>query len=131
MARQPDRQTLKLQALQSLDLARASLRGGWEEAREHLRPANFLRERVAKHKVAVLVTALITGALATRWIKGFFRGPAAVTPARKRTITGIVLGSLWGLAREPLIALATQRVVPVIMRYFPQFQPPQNTSQPE
>ncbi len=134
MAGKPDRQALKQQAIQALDLARHSLRGGWVEAREHLRPANFIRQSVARHQVAVLVSALAAGALATRWVAGFFRGAspsATTTTTKKRSLTGLLLGGLWGIAREPLIALASQRVLPVIMRYASQFQPPSKNSNPE
>lgn len=131
MAGKSDRETLKLQAMQALDSARVSLRGGWAETREHLRPGNFIRDFVGKHQIAVLVASLAGGFVATKWVSSLFRSPAAAATTRKRSLAALLLSGVWGLAREPLIALATQQVVPVIMKYAGQFQPPQKTSTPE
>ena len=134
MALQPDRQTLKLQAINALDQARANLRGGWAETREHLRPRNIIRERVEKHHIAIVVGSVIAGFLAFRWL---FSGgdSAAAAPPRKRGFGGFLLNGLWGMAREPLLALATQQALPIIMpyitKYVSQFQAPQRTSNPE
>lgn len=133
MALTPDRQTLKLQALQSLDLARASLSGGWAQAREDWRPRNVIRESVGKHQTAVIITTVIAGFLATRWIIGAFqKGPATPVGPRKRTWMGFLANGIWGMAREPLIALASARLMPIILQYVSQFQaPPQSNTTPE
>ena len=132
MALQPDRQTLKLQAINALDQSRASLRGGWAEAREHWRPRNIIRERVEKHHIAIAVASVVVGFVAFRWL---FSGSSAAAdhpaPLRRRTLTGFLMSGLWGMAREPLIALATQQLLPIVMQYVSQFQAPQRTSNPE
>jgi hypothetical protein len=35
------------------------------------------------------------------------------------------------MAREPLFAIASARLMPIIMQYVSQFQPPQRNSTPE
>ncbi|HSI61721.1 MAG TPA: hypothetical protein VLE43_01345 [Candidatus Saccharimonadia bacterium] len=132
MALQPDRQTLKLQAINALDQSRASLRGGWAEAREHWRPRNIIRERVEKHHIAIAVAATVAGFVAFRWLFSGGSASASAGPApRRRTLTGFLMSGLWGMAREPLIALATQQLLPIVMKYVSQFQAPSRTSNPE
>jgi hypothetical protein len=132
MALQPDRQTLKQQAINALDQSRASLGGGWAEAREHWRPRNIIRERVEKHHIAIAVASVVAGFVAFRWLFSS-SGAAAADPAprRRRTLTGFLMSGLWGMAREPLIALATQQFLPIVMQYVSQFQAPKRTSNPE
>ncbi|RBP48241.1 hypothetical protein DES53_1011042 [Roseimicrobium gellanilyticum] len=134
MALQPDRQTLKLQAINALDQARANLRGGWAEAREHWRPRNIIRDRVEKHHIAIAVGSVIAGFLAFRWLFSD-RTPSSPAAPRRRSLSGFLLNGLWGMAREPLLALATQQLLPVIMplvsKYVSQFQAPHRTSTPE
>lgn len=134
MALQPDRQTLKLQAINALDQARANLRGGWAEAREHWRPRNIIRDRVEKHHIAIAVGSVVAGFLAFRWLVAD-RSPASAAAPRRRSMGSFLLNGLWGMAREPLLALATQQLLPVIMplvsKYVSQFQAPHRTSTPE
>lgn len=132
MALQPDRQTLKLQAINALDQARANLRGGWAEAREHWRPRNIIRERVEKHHIAVAVASAVAGFVLFRWLFSSSSGGGSSSAGpRKRSLAGFLLNGLWGMAREPILALATQQFMPIIMRYVSQFQAPQRTSNPE
>jgi hypothetical protein len=132
MALQPDRQTLKLQAINALDQSRASLRGGWAEAREHWKPRNIIRERVEKHHIAIAAISVVAGFVAFRWLfSGSSSASAAPTPRRSRGLTGFLMSGLWGMAREPLLALATQQLLPIVMQYVSQFQAPQRNSTPE
>lgn len=135
MALQPDRQTLKLQAINALDQARANLRGGWAEAREHWRPRNIIRERVEKHHIAIALGSVIAGFLAFRWLFADRGSASSGAGPRRRSISGFLFNGLWGIAREPLLALATQQLLPIAMpfisKYVSQFQAPPRTSTPE
>ncbi|QIF01624.1 hypothetical protein [Roseimicrobium sp. ORNL1] len=135
MALQPDRQTLKLQAINALDQARTNLRGGWAEAREHWRPRNIIRERVEKHHIAIAVGSVVAGFLAFRWLFADRGSVASGAAPRRRSITSFLFNGLWGIAREPLLALATQQLLPIVLpfisKYMSQFQAPHQTSNPE
>jgi hypothetical protein len=126
MARPTTPQTLKQQALLALEQSRADLTGEWARAREQWSPLNFLQHSVEKHRYAVIAAAAAAGLVAIRW---FFPGrensrDTFSKPARKRTLASFLLNGLWGMGREPLKALAAQQLVPLILKFLSEFQPP-------
>lgn len=125
MARQPDPQTLKHEALLALAKSRADLAGSWAQAREQWHPRNFILQAVEKHRAALMAAAAAAaGFIAIRW---FFPGrensrDTFSKPARKRTLASFLLNGLWGMGREPLKALAAQQLVPLIAKILSEIQ---------
>jgi hypothetical protein len=126
MAGKPNQETLKKQALLALEESRASLQFGISHAREQLNPRSLVENTVRKHGVMVLAGTLVGGFLLARVV---FSGPrknsrdtSTKSAKKKRTIAGILIGSAWGLAREPLLALATQKALPLALQYIDKFQ---------
>ena len=127
MAHQADAQTLKQQALLSLDQSRAALTGGVALVRERLSPRNLLQDSWKKHP------AIMVGIGAAAALAGFVAIRSMLTrhensrdtfskPARKRTLGSILLNGLWGMGREPLKALALQQLAPLIAKILSEFQ---------
>ena len=126
MAGQPDPQTLKQQAITALAIARSDLTGTWEQAREQFSPKNIIQHSIEKHRVAVMVAAAVAGFAAIRWfLPGHENSRDTFSkPARKRTFSSFLLKGLWGLGREPLKVLATQQLVPLVIKLVSEFQSP-------
>ncbi|WP_138087954.1 hypothetical protein [Phragmitibacter flavus] len=132
MAGKPNKEILKKQALLALAESRSSLHLGINHARERLSPRSIVENTVRKHGVWVLAGTAIGGFLLTRML---FSGPrknsrdtSTKSATKRRTIAGILIGSAWGLAREPLLALATQKAMPLAMQYLDKFQTPKPAS---
>jgi hypothetical protein len=126
MARQPDAQTLKRQALLSLDQSRAALTGGVALVRERLSPRNLLQDSWRKHPAVILgigAAAALAGFVAIRSMLSRHENSRDTfsKPARKRTLGSILLNGLWGMGREPLKALALQQLAPLIARILSEF----------
>lgn len=126
MARTSDPQTLKQEALLALDRSRAALSGEWAIAREQWNLRHFIQQNLEKHRVAIIVAAGAAGFAAMRW---FFPGrenrrDTFSKPARKRTFGSFLLNGLWGMWREPLLAVASQQLMPLVMKFLSEFQSP-------
>jgi hypothetical protein len=126
MALQPDAQTLKRQALLSLDQSRAALTGGVALVREKLSPRNLLQNSWEKHPavmVGIGAAAALAGFLAIRSMLSRHENSRDTfsKPARKRTLGSFLLNGLWGMGREPLKALALQQLAPLIARILSEF----------
>lgn len=130
MAGHTNKQSLKQQAIQALTNSRANLRHGLTHAREQLNPKHIAKTTVRNHGLLTLSIAAISGFIIARKI---FSSPpqnssdtSAKSARKKRSITAIILASVWGLAREPLLTLASQHAMPLAMNYFEKWQQSKN-----
>lgn len=126
MAGPTDPKILKQQALIALDQSRMALSGSWEKAREQWSPRNVIQHSIEKHWIIAAASAAVAGFVAIRW---FFPGKENSRdrfskPARKRTISSFLLKGLWGMGREPLMALAAQQLMPLIAKFVSEYQSP-------
>lgn len=126
MAGPPNPKILKEQTLLALDQSRSALTGSWEQAREQWSPRNVIQHSIEKHWAIAAASAAVVGFIAIRW---FFPGrensrDTFSKPARKRTISSFLLKGLWGMGREPLMALAAQQLLPLIAKFVSESQSP-------
>lgn len=126
MARPSDRKALKAQIIHSLDLSRMSLGAEMTQVREQWHPRHLIQQTVEKHRLAVIVSAAVAGFIGTRMIFGSRQNSRDTSskPARKRTLTSFLISNIWNLAREPLIGLAAQHLMPIALQYLSRFQSP-------
>ena len=126
MAGSRSKQILKAQALQALAETRHSLHEGVHQAREKFSPKSIAENAVRKHGLFLLGTAVIGGFVLSKTVfsrrKQNSRDTSTKSATKKRTIAGILLTSAWGLAREPLMALAAQRLMPLALQYIDKLQ---------
>lgn len=125
MAGKADRKALKQQALLSLEQSRSGMRIGVSQAREHLSPAHLLKSSFQKHQLPYIIGAAVGGLVLSKLLfsgKNQISRDTLVKSARKRSLTGFVFSGIWGMAREPLLALAAQQLMPVAMKYLSKFQ---------
>lgn len=130
MARQPEPQILKQQALLEIEQSRAVLAGRWAEAREQWSPRHFIHDRIEKHRFALLGITAAAAALAgfilmRRLLPGRENSRDSFSkPAKKRTLASLLLAGLWGMGREPIKALAVQQLLPLVANYLSRFHSP-------
>lgn len=133
MAGPPNKDALKQQALLTLEQSRRSITAGITTVREKLNPRMVLEKTVRQHALLTLTGALAGGFLASRMLfssKSENRRDTQANSVRKRrSIGSILLSSAWSLAREPLLALAAQKVLPLAMHYLDKHQTPSGSTQ--
>jgi hypothetical protein len=133
MAGRADRETLKREALLSLEQSRGSLHTGVAAVREQLSPKALIQHSLEKHRTAIMVSAAVAGFLAVRLVLPGKqnRRDTSVKSATKRSLSSFLLSGIWGMAREPLLGLAAQQLLPVVMQYVSHFQTPPQPRKPE
>jgi len=130
MGGKSDRQTLKREALLALGQARAALQLELHVTKEQWNPAAVIQQSMKKHRIAIMVGAGVVGLAAIKILMpaGENRRDTSPKSAKKRTLFSFLLAGIWGMAREPLIGLASQQLLPVAMQYISKFYPPQPPS---
>lgn len=133
MADTSDREKLKRQALLTLAETRTEIGDGISRIREEWQPRNLILHSIEKHRTAYLTTAVIAGVAGTRWLFSSRKNNRDMEPksAKKRTLTHSLVSGLWNVARDPLISLATQQVLPLILQQIAKFQSPIKPERPE
>lgn len=125
MAGKADRQALKQQALLALEQSRSAMRIGVSHARDNLSPTHLINSSFQKHRLPYIIAAAVGGLIVSRLLfskKNQFSRDTLVKSARKRSLTGFLLSGIWGIAREPLLALAAQQLMPLALQYLSKFQ---------
>ncbi len=133
MADTSDREKLKRQALLTLAEARTEMGAEISRLREDWRPRNLIIHSIEKYKAAYLTSALLAGVAGTRWIFSSRKNnrDTETKPAKKRTLTHALISSLWNVARDPLLSLATQQLAPLVLQQLSKFQSPPKPERPE
>lgn len=133
MADTSDRERLKRQALLTLAETRTEIGDEISRLRDEWHPRNLIVRSFEKHRAAYLTSAVIAGVAGTRWLFSSRKNnrDMETKPAKKRTLTSSLLSSLWNVARDPLLSLATQQVVPLVLQQISKFQSPPKPERPE
>ncbi len=128
MAGRADKKELRDQALANLAGARLSLHDDVARMRTQWSPKTLIQHSVERHKTAYIVGAVVVGLLVTKLLFSGGREnsrDSSVKTARKRTLASLMLAGLWSVARGPLMGIAQERLLPVILPYITQyFSPP-------
>ena len=124
MAGLSDRQTLKREAILALDQARNAMHRDVRELRSRWNLGDMLQQSVKKHRIAVMIGAGVVGLATIKILMPSRENRRDTLPksAKKRTLFSFLLAGVWGMAREPLIGLASQQLLPVVMQYVSQLQ---------
>ncbi len=128
-----DKETLKRQALLTLAESRAELSIEVARLRDEWSPKNLILKSIEKHRAAYLTSAVLAGFAGTSWL---FRSrknnrDIEAKPAKKRTLANSLISGLWSVSRDPLIGLATQQVLPLVLQQISKFQSPPKPERPE
>ncbi|MFZ4766030.1 MAG: hypothetical protein ACOYMN_13855 [Roseimicrobium sp.] len=118
---------MKRDALLALEQSRAALSAQLSKAQEDWNPGRVARSVVERYRWSLILTAAVAGFIAVRTMWPAFT-PVRRTSHReapKRSLLSFLLHGLWGMSREPLLALASQQLLPVLLRLISQFQTPQ------
>lgn len=133
MADTSDKEKLRRQALLTLAETRAEMSVEVSHLREEWSPRNLILHSIEKHRAAYLTSAIVAGFAGTRWLFSSRKNNRDIEPksAKKRTLANSLISGLWNVARDPLLSLATQQVVPIILQQLSKFQSPPKPERPE
>ena len=116
MDRKSDRETLRKQALVALDEARAHLGAGVGRAREDFNPRALMLKSAAKHRALIAVATVVAGFISARLVlPRRARIDKNLKPATKRTLSGLMMGGLWAMARAPLTEYVKDHLQALVM----------------
>lgn len=128
-----DKEILRRQALLALAESRTEISIEVSRLKEEWSPKNIVLRSIEKHRAAYLTSAVLAGFAGTSWIFRSRKNNRDMEPksAKKRTLAHSLVSSLWNVARDPLIGLATQQVVPLVLQQISKFQSPPKPERPE
>ena len=119
MDRPTDRKALRQQALAALDEARQELSSHVTHVRTEFAPRVLVAHGLAKYKMWIAGASLVAGFATVRLL---FPRRARIDnitkPATNRSVTGLLMTGIWSLAGPPLIELAKERLLGVVMNRF-------------
>lgn len=133
MADTSDKEKLRRQALIKLAESRAEISIEFSRLQVEWSPKNLMLRSIEKHRAAYLTSAVVAGFAGTSWLFRSRKNNRDMEPksAKKRTLAHSLVSSLWNVARDPLISLATQQVVPLVLQQISKFQSPPKPERPE
>ena len=128
-----DKEILRRQALLALAESRTEISIEVSRLKEEWSPKNIVLRSIEKHRAAYITSAVLAGFAGTSWIFRSRKNNRDIEPksAKKRTLAHSLVSSLWNVARDPLIGLATQQVVPLVLQQISKFQSPPKPERPE
>lgn len=128
-----DKEILRRQALLALAESRTEISIEVSRLKEEWSPKNIVLRSIEKHRAAYITSAVLAGFAGTSWIFRSRKNNRDMEPksAKKRTLAHSLVSGLWNVARDPLIGLATQQVVPLVLQQISKFQSPPKPERPE